>query len=82
MAPAPRALDHSSERLLTIDEIAEVLHCKKAWIYERTCDGSMPVIRLGGRMLRFSLPDVMEWVRSQSNAPAAPAPRAVPTSGS
>jgi len=54
---------------LTLDELALRLRVKKSWIYSRTRESgpnSIPRIRIG-KYLRFSWPEVCEWLTRQQN---------------
>lgn len=51
-------------KLLTADEIADLLRVPKSWIYERTyrhAADPIPVIRVG-RLLRFDEAAVCAWL--------------------
>ena len=51
-------------RLMTIDELAEVLNVPRSWIYQRTHRGAsdpIPYIKVG-RLLRFRMEAVEEWL--------------------
>lgn len=53
--------------LLTVPELAAALRVKKSWIYGETRKsgaGTIPRIRVG-KYLRFSLEEVMDWLRAQ-----------------
>lgn len=53
-------------RYLTIDEVAELMHVPKTFIYRRTCrghDDPIPSYRFGGH-LRFRPDEVEEWIAS------------------
>jgi excisionase family DNA binding protein len=55
--------------LRTVKELAEALKVKPSWIYGQTRkkgQGSMPKIRVG-KYLRFSLEDVLEWLRKRQS---------------
>lgn len=56
----------SPSRYLTIDEVAELMHVPKSFIYRRTCrghDDPFPSYRFGGH-LRFRLDEIEEWIAS------------------
>lgn len=56
--------------LLTISEIAHVLHVPVSWVYERTRRRGrdrIPHIKLG-KYLRFELPVVRTWLDGMRNA--------------
>lgn len=51
-------------RYLTIEEVAELMHVPKSFIYRRTCrghDDPIPSFRFGGH-LRFRLDEIEEWI--------------------
>ncbi len=51
-------------RYLTIDEVAELMHVPKSFIYRRTCrghDDPIPSFRFGGH-LRFRLDEIEDWI--------------------
>ena len=55
------------EKLLTVEELAERLSVPLSWIYSRTRSGQIPTIR-AGKYCRFSLPEIMEWLRKQNES--------------
>lgn len=64
------------DRLLTVDELAEVLQVSKAWIYERTSRGTMPFIKVG-HFVRFDRDEVMSWAKSGRAEEYVPVLRAI-----
>ena len=54
-----------SPRLLTADEVADMLRVDKSWVYAATRSGRIPHIRLG-RYVRFNEDAVTEWMLSLS----------------
>ena len=50
----------SETQLMTAKELSEYLRLNPASIWRLTSEGKIPVIRLGKRTLRYSLPDVMK----------------------
>jgi excisionase family DNA binding protein len=51
-------------RYLTIEEVAELMHVPKSFIYRRTCRGHadpIPSYRFGGH-LRFRLDEIERWI--------------------
>jgi len=48
-------------RLLTADEVAELLQVEKSWVYAACRSGRIPHIRLG-RYVRFSELAIEEWM--------------------
>ena len=56
-----------TDKLLTVDELAEHLSTPKSWIYHRTKQkepGRIPHYRVG-KYCRFHLPTVLEWLQKQ-----------------
>ncbi len=53
---------NSIERVLfRPKEAAIVLGTSTSWVYARVSDGSLPAVRLGGRMVRIRRDDLMEF---------------------
>jgi len=48
-------------RLLTADEVAEMLRVDRSWVYSATRSGRIPHIRLG-RYVRFSEAAIETWM--------------------
>ena len=58
---------NSGQKLMTIDELAEMLDVPKGWIYQRTRERSpstIPFYKLG-KYLRFDPNEVWAWLESQ-----------------
>ena len=58
---------NSGQKLLTIDELAEMLDVPKGWIYQRTRERSsstIPFYKLG-KYLRFDPAEVRGWLEAQ-----------------
>ena len=59
-----------AEDLLTPEELAERLKVGLSWVYEKSrrrgkyAGPPLPCLRMG-RYLRFSWPDVVDWLRSE-----------------
>ena len=51
-------------RLLTAEEVAEMLGVPKTWVYEQARKGLLPTVELG-RYRRFRREAVEEWVEKQ-----------------
>jgi hypothetical protein len=67
-AAQPQRLD--SQDILTPEQLAERLKLPVSWVYKQTArrgSNSLPVLRCG-RYLRFSWPDVCNWLRSRDAA--------------
>jgi excisionase family DNA binding protein len=57
-----------TEKLLTVEELAEELKTPPSWIYSRTRQtgpDSIPVIRVG-KYCRFKISDVLAWLERKS----------------
>ena len=52
-------------KLLTPDEVAELLSVRKSTIYQWTHQGFIPHVKLG-KLVRFKEKDVAEWVEKRS----------------
>jgi len=59
-----------TERLLTADEVADLLAVPVGWVREHTRSGLLPCIRLG-RYVRYDRADVLRWVEAQKAGGAA-----------
>ncbi len=57
------------EKLLTIDELAEVLSVKKSTIYQWIHLGLIPHMKVG-RLLRFRERDIEKWLSSKQVEPS------------
>lgn len=58
-----------SPRLLTADEVAEMLRVDKSWVYAATRANRIPHLRLG-RYVRFSESALEAWISDcQGDAP-------------
>ncbi len=58
----------SSSGLLTVQELASELKVRSSWIYgetRKTGPGTIPRIKVG-KYLRFSMEEVMGWLKDQS----------------
>ncbi len=57
--------NNGSDRLLTVEEVAEMLRVPKSWVYERTrrcvLGEQLPHVKLG-KYLRFEKEAVLEFV--------------------
>lgn len=57
------------DKLLTIDELAEVLSLKKSTIYQWVHLGLIPHMKVG-RLLRFRERDIEKWLSSKQVEPS------------
>lgn len=55
-------------KLLTPDELAEYLGCKKKSVYKFVAERRLPFVKLG-RLLRFDLEDIKAWVQKNKVLP-------------
>lgn len=53
----------NTERWVTLNEIAEYVHCHRSTVYEWVRDRGMPVGGFAGN-LRFNTADVDAWLRT------------------
>jgi excisionase family DNA binding protein len=63
-----------SDRLLTIQQVAAILHVPVSWVYGRTRKRStkrLPGIRLG-KYWRFREEEIHKWIESQRGGDCAP----------
>ena len=51
----------SLERLLTVEEVAELLRIKVSTVYAWAASGKVPCVRLGSRV-RFLRGDLSKWI--------------------
>lgn len=59
-----------SDKLMTADEVAEMLSVPTRWVREHTRSGLLPCVRLG-RYVRYRGDAVDEWVAAQESGGAA-----------
>lgn len=57
----------TQERWVGVQEVADHLGMKVAWVYERTAAGTIPVHRIGN-LLRFRLSEIDTWAESGTAA--------------
>lgn len=59
----------NKEELLKVEELTKELKVKPSWVYgetRKTGAGSIPRLRVG-KYLRFSLQDVLTWLKDKQN---------------
>jgi excisionase family DNA binding protein len=74
LAPATGGEEREKEQLLTVQEVAELLHVPVSWVYGRMRKRSpeqLPGYRLG-KYWRFREDEIVAWVRSQRGTFHAP----------
>ena len=54
------------EKLLNIDELAEILGVTKATIYSWTSHNKIPHIKLSKRLLKFREKEIMDWISKKT----------------
>ena len=54
------------EKLLNIDEVAEILGVNKTTIYSWTSQNRIPHIKLTRRVLKFREKEIMDWISKKS----------------
>jgi excisionase family DNA binding protein len=59
-----------TDRLLTAEDVAEMLSVPVSWVRESSRSGAIPCVRLG-RYVRFVEGDVLEWLE-QCKTPGRP----------
>ncbi len=60
------------EKLLNIDELAEILGVTKATIYSWTSQNKIPHVKLTKRLLKFREQEIMDWISQKSVSADAP----------
>ena len=59
------------ERLLTVDEVADLLRLSRGSVYHMVSQGRLPCIRLSKRCLRFSQEAIAQVLREMTQEPIA-----------
>ena len=57
------------ERLLTIDDVAEMLQVKKSTVYSLVQRRFIPFIKLSRKLLRFRESEIREWIETGKVSP-------------
>ena len=60
------------DRLLDVNEVAELLQLAPGSVYHFVSQGRLPCVRLSARCLRFRRSDIDAWVAARVNHPDAP----------
>lgn len=58
-----------TDRLLTAEQVAEMLGVPKSWVYEQSRRGAIPTVTLG-RYRRFRLEAIEEWIKEREGSKA------------
>ena len=56
-----------TQKLLTVQEVSEILDLKPARIYELTRQRKIPFVQIGERQYRYSEPALMSWIEQGGN---------------
>jgi excisionase family DNA binding protein len=59
------------DKLLTVDEVAEMLKVGRASVYGMVFKSRIPCLKISGRMLRFSESQISEWLKNKAYAAGA-----------
>jgi len=51
-----------SQKLIGVNELAEILGVPPSWVYARSRTDSIPMIRVG-KYIKFDLDEVMVWLK-------------------
>lgn len=68
-ALSAKAEEPAMDNLLTIDELSEWLGVEKSTIYAWTSKKIIPHIKLGKKMLRFRVNEILDWLSEKSVSP-------------
>jgi excisionase family DNA binding protein len=52
-------------RLLTADDVAELLGVPRAFVYALSRRGALPTVRVGDRYLRYREQAIQDWIAGQ-----------------
>ena len=56
------------DELMTVQEAAAFLRVPPSWVYSHTRGGTIPVLRIGPRLLRVPRRALLAWVDAQGKA--------------
>ncbi|WP_353685423.1 helix-turn-helix domain-containing protein [Thermodesulfovibrio sp. 3462-1] len=59
------------EKLLTSQEVAEILGITMHRLYTWTAQGKIPVIKISRKMIRFRWSDIEQWLQEKTVLPQA-----------
>ena len=63
-APKEKNKHPESDELLTIDEVAELLHLSKTTVYSKHSKGEIPGVCKKGKRLYFQRQVIIDWIKS------------------
>jgi len=58
-----------SEKLLTVDEVAEILRVSPSTVYRRIQAGELPAVKLGHRQVRIKREDLDAYIEAHRIEP-------------
>jgi excisionase family DNA binding protein len=67
------------KKLMTVEEVAALLHVKKSTIYQLVFYHRIPAIHVSNRCLRFDPDAIREWLKQKSTDTTSPRFRPSPT---
>ena len=65
---------NDADKLLTAEEVADLMRVTRAWVYAETRRNALPHLRLG-RYVRYRRSAIEEWMRTIERGPGAPSVR-------
>lgn len=60
-------METAIKKLLTVNEVAEILDLKPARIYELCREKTLPFVLIGQRQYRFSEKALLNWIENGGN---------------
>jgi excisionase family DNA binding protein len=67
-SPAPLGSSGRPDRLLSADDVAELLGVPRSFVYALARRGGIPAVRLGDRYVRFRAAAIEGWIAEQEHA--------------
>lgn len=68
---------NTESKLLTVEEVAQLLRVPISWVYGRSRKNAIPVIRLGKKYIRFNAEEILAW--ASAGCPKQWAPKKLTT---
>lgn len=59
-------MQHKTEKIMTVNEVSQLLSIKPGTIYRLARDNKLPTISIG-KIRRFSESDIFDWIETQKN---------------